>query len=367
MFELDNARGALYQWDVDQRVSVDSADIVEVHFTNAVTAPALVCEVYEEGGRRWANIPNILLQQGWAVKVYGCCGECVRAEATIPVIRRTKPADYVYTETEVKRYDDLEQRISALEERDYLTTEADPTVPEWAKQPEKPTYTAAEVGAQPKGDYALRSELPTVPVQSVNGKTGAVRLSASDVGALPADTPIPAPYTLPTASDTVKGGVKVGEGLQMTGDVLGVVPEGEYELIEKITSTGAAIMRTNEPDGTPYNFKAVLIRLLSPGSITGRGLVYTYSGVLMVGIMLLTPVDTGEPQRSCMDCYARNGLWHVEEFPWTPYVTNSEMTQISINAATSYTHTQQEAPTITRVVAMSLDAGITIEILGARA
>lgn len=36
---------------------------------------------------------------------------------------------------------------------------------------------------QPKGDYALRSELPSVPVKSVNGKTGAVQLTATDVGA----------------------------------------------------------------------------------------------------------------------------------------------------------------------------------------
>ena len=39
--------------------------------------------------------------------------------------------------------------------------------------------------AQPKGNYALKSEIPSVPVQSVNGKTGAVQLSASDVGAQP--------------------------------------------------------------------------------------------------------------------------------------------------------------------------------------
>ena len=31
----------------------------------------------------------------------------------------------------------------------YLTEEQDPTVPEWAKQPQKPTYTAQEVGALP--------------------------------------------------------------------------------------------------------------------------------------------------------------------------------------------------------------------------
>ena len=36
---------------------------------------------------------------------------------------------------------------------------------------------------QPSGDYALRSELPMVPVQSVNGQTGAVSLGATDVGA----------------------------------------------------------------------------------------------------------------------------------------------------------------------------------------
>lgn len=34
----------------------------------------------------------------------------------------------------------------------YLTQEADPTVPSWAKQPNKPTYTAAEVGALPATD-----------------------------------------------------------------------------------------------------------------------------------------------------------------------------------------------------------------------
>jgi hypothetical protein len=47
---------------------------------------------------------------------------------------------------------------------------------------------------QPKGDYALRSEIPAVPVKSVNGKTGAVQLSAADVGARPSDW-------VPTAAD----------------------------------------------------------------------------------------------------------------------------------------------------------------------
>ena len=36
----------------------------------------------------------------------------------------------------------------------YLTQESDPTVPDWAKQPEKPSYTADEVGADPSGTAA---------------------------------------------------------------------------------------------------------------------------------------------------------------------------------------------------------------------
>lgn len=58
-----------------------------------------------------------------------------------------------------------------------ILKETDPTVPDWAKQPSKPTYTASEVGALPSS-Y-------TPPVTSVNGKTGAVALSAQDVGARP--------------------------------------------------------------------------------------------------------------------------------------------------------------------------------------
>lgn len=40
-----------------------------------------------------------------------------------------------------------------LEDKGYLTefTETDPTVPSWAKQPTKPTYTLEELGAEPKG------------------------------------------------------------------------------------------------------------------------------------------------------------------------------------------------------------------------
>lgn len=45
--------------------------------------------------------------------------------------------------------------------------------------PKKPE----DIGAQPAGNYALKNEIPSVPVQSVNGKTGTVSLTAADVKA----------------------------------------------------------------------------------------------------------------------------------------------------------------------------------------
>lgn len=66
-------------------------------------------------------------------------------------------------------------------------TESDPTVPAWAKQPTKPSYSNSEVGlgnVDNVKQYSAENP-PPYPVRSVNGKGGAVTLSASDVGARP--------------------------------------------------------------------------------------------------------------------------------------------------------------------------------------
>lgn len=64
---------------------------------------------------------------------------------------------------------------------DYLTEDDLNGYAQTSDIPTKPE----DIGAQPSGNYALKTEIPNVPVQSVNGKTGAVSLSASDVGARP--------------------------------------------------------------------------------------------------------------------------------------------------------------------------------------
>lgn len=46
-------------------------------------------------------------------------------------------------------YTGTEAEFAAKLAAEYLTSESDPTVPSWAKQSAKPTYTASEVGALP--------------------------------------------------------------------------------------------------------------------------------------------------------------------------------------------------------------------------
>lgn len=115
MFKIEDGREEFYQWDLDRRLIVEDASIVEVHFCNRTDECSLVCEVYDKDGERLVNVPNILLQTDWRINVYAYDGQATKHSTTFKVNRRSKPADYVYTETEVLRYEDLEKRIENLE------------------------------------------------------------------------------------------------------------------------------------------------------------------------------------------------------------------------------------------------------------
>lgn len=82
--------------------------------------------------------------------------------------------------------DDIPVDLSQFtNEAGYIKTETDPTVPAWAKAASKPSYGKGEVGlgnVDNVRQYSA-SNPPPYPVTSVNSKTGAVSLKASDVGA----------------------------------------------------------------------------------------------------------------------------------------------------------------------------------------
>lgn len=93
----------------------------------------------------------------------------------------------------------------------FLTDETDPTVPEWAKSPEKPSYTPQEIGAQPAGDYALKSEIPT-KLPSPNALTFSGAASGSYDGSETVDINIPEVSGIPGKAATIQiGTVTTGE------------------------------------------------------------------------------------------------------------------------------------------------------------
>lgn len=188
MLTLNDGRSELWQWDTGRTLAVD-VDCSQVHFSNKVFGRSIDVDVTDGV----AIIPDILLQTDNDLNVWAFVGTAengyTKISKTFKVNRRNKPADYVFTPTEQTTLSKLVDRLDKIEESqspeaiknvvdDYLeqnpveipvqsvngqtgaveltaedvgaiADETDPTVPEWAKQPTKPTYTAAEVGALP--------------------------------------------------------------------------------------------------------------------------------------------------------------------------------------------------------------------------
>lgn len=110
MFKIYDGREKFYQWDINRKLIVNDNTIKEVHFANCLCANAHICETYTEGNLNIVNVPNILLQEYLNINVYAYDGESTKHSATFEVERRTKPSDYVYTETEVKDWDNAVTR-----------------------------------------------------------------------------------------------------------------------------------------------------------------------------------------------------------------------------------------------------------------
>ena len=116
MFTIADGRDHFYQWDLNRQIIVSDPTVDEIHFCNKTDDCSLVLEVEEEvlaerldGTKviqRYVNVPNILLQDALPIRVYAFCVDYTKVEKIFKVCPRTKPADYIYTETEIKRWED---------------------------------------------------------------------------------------------------------------------------------------------------------------------------------------------------------------------------------------------------------------------
>jgi hypothetical protein len=123
---------SFYQWDTDQSLEAeDLKENQEVHFCRKNDTVALVCKVRQENGKRIVDVPNELLQTSETIMAYVYAkdewGNRTCHAQSFCVLPRAKPADYVYTQTEVLSYQQLDGRLNALEGeglskavRDYL-------------------------------------------------------------------------------------------------------------------------------------------------------------------------------------------------------------------------------------------------------
>ena len=162
MLDLNDGRDELWQWDTGRTLIVD-ADCSQVHFSNKVFGRSIDVNV----AYGVAIIPDVLLQTDKDLNVWAFSGTAengyTKISKTFKVNRRNKPADYVFTPADQTTLEQIQEKI------DYLESIQDPDAIKNAVN-----------------DY-LEQNPVEAPVQSVNGKTGAVKLNAIDVGAISQD------------------------------------------------------------------------------------------------------------------------------------------------------------------------------------
>ena len=162
MLTLNDGRSELYQWDTGRKLSV-AVDCNQVHYSNKVFGRSIDVDVVDGV----AIIPDILLQTDKELTAWAFVGTpengYTKISKTFKVNRRNKPADYVFTPPEQTTLGELVERLQKIEETQ------DPDA----------IKNAVE-------DYLKQNPIKT-PVESVNGQTGAVELTAEDVGAISQD------------------------------------------------------------------------------------------------------------------------------------------------------------------------------------
>lgn len=162
MMTLNDGRAELWQWDTGRTLTVDN-DCSQVHFSNKVFGRSIDVNVVDGV----AIIPDILLQTDKDLNVWAFVGTAengyTKISKTFKVNRRNKPADYVFTPPDQTTLSELVDRLDRIEE----------------SQDPDAIKNAVD-------DYLEQNPVES-PVQSVNGKTGAVELTADDVGAISQD------------------------------------------------------------------------------------------------------------------------------------------------------------------------------------
>lgn len=162
MLTLSDGRSELWQWDTSRTLSVP-VECSQVHFSNKVFGRSIDVDVVDGV----SIIPDVLLQTDRELTAWAFVGTAesgyTKISKVFKVNKRNKPADYVFTPPEQTTLAELVERLNEIEEN---------------QDPDAIKNAVDEYLQQNPVDF---------PVDSVNGKTGDVKLSAEDVGAISQD------------------------------------------------------------------------------------------------------------------------------------------------------------------------------------
>lgn len=118
-----DGNGRLTQWDLNRKVMVSGIPDetgFEVHFESKEDKHgAYVLPLVFKDGEMYAEVPNILLTYSGMIRVFVFDGNKAVFNWQCPVLGREKPDDYVYTETEVLRFEskeDLTNKVGEITE-----------------------------------------------------------------------------------------------------------------------------------------------------------------------------------------------------------------------------------------------------------
>ena len=175
----------VWQWQPKEHIVLeDYPDGVFVRYANCDTVEAPVVQTRRDGDKLIADIPPELMMTDKDITIYVCNEGGIIHCHFLSVVSTPKPESYIYEPVEVLRYDTLAERIRLIEEwiaaggsgpGGGIQGETDPTVPAWAKQPNKPSYTAQEVGALPAG-----TKIPA-KTSDLSNNSGFINKSVADL------------------------------------------------------------------------------------------------------------------------------------------------------------------------------------------
>lgn len=159
--KIQDGRSELYQWDTDRYIAVsEDLTVNEIHFSVRHTGVSVDVPVVDG----LARIPDEFLQISKPLYVYAFYGDAqsgyTKYSTSFNIVKRSKPADYMFTPSGQTTLAELVERLNRIEE----------------SQDPDAIKNAVEA-------YLTQNPVK-IPVQSVNGQTGAVELTAEDVGAI---------------------------------------------------------------------------------------------------------------------------------------------------------------------------------------